>query len=678
MRASATVLLLVLLSAPWALSEEPASVGETDSDVRNGSFVMLHLSANITGSATLRNHNQSATVTVEVEGLSPSTSYPTHVHSKTCEVYSGGPHYMHAEGEDEVEIHIPVTSDAKGNANASVEVPYLPGPEAASVVIHDPVNLTRLACADLKAPATEEEKSSETESAGQCSAEEEKLEAEEEAKERQGRLTIALCTAMLGLTYYVGYWLERFHIHFIPEAGVGIGIGILGSLFLMMSHSPENVHAMLKFDSEIFFIFMLPPIIFEAGYNMKRQAFFRNIGAICMYAFVGTTVSTFVVGGLVYAVGQLGLCHPLGGLASLVFGALISATDPVTVLAVFQALHADVDLYSLVFGESVLNDAVAIVLYRTLIIFKCNPVTAKTLGLAFGSFVWIFVGSILIGTACGLVSALLFKHLNFYKHDDLVCMELTLLCCFAYISFMLADGCHLSGIVSIMFCGIVMAHYTYNNLSDAAQTMSRKMFKVFAALAETFVFVYLGLAMFTYPQTFAKIRLIVLAFVIILIARIFNIVPNTLIVNLFRRDPHKKPAKINTRFQFMLWFSGLRGAVAFVIAVTSYAHDDFPENGDGAAILTTTLFIAVITVFTMGGSITWFMDKLKVRELEELHDDAKPDYTPDELSAMQANFLSYDRRFLKRFFTRYVHEHKEEFRMAALNGPAPQLDNGED
>ena len=87
----------------------------------------------------------------------------------------------------------------------------------------------------------------------------------------------------------------------------------------------------------------------------------------------------------------MNLCHKLGGLASLVFGALISATDPVTVLAVFQKLKADVDLYSLVFGESVMNDAVAIVLYRTLVQFKCpENFNAGGIGMAFVNFVVIF------------------------------------------------------------------------------------------------------------------------------------------------------------------------------------------------------------------------------------------------------------------------------------------------
>lgn len=81
---------------------------------------------------------------------------------------------------------------------------------------------------------------------------------------------------------------------------------------------------------------------------MNRQAFFANLFPTVLYAFIGTLMSTFVVGGIVWQAGKMGISHPIGGLAALTFGSLISATDPVTVLAVFQALGVKVDLFSMV------------------------------------------------------------------------------------------------------------------------------------------------------------------------------------------------------------------------------------------------------------------------------------------------------------------------------------------
>ena len=110
------------------------------------------------------------------------------------------------------------------------------------------------------------------------------------------------------------------------------GLATLGGFSIITSHE--------QFDFEFFMIWLLPPIIFDAGYNMDVKAFIANLGPTMFFAFIGTFASTFIVGGIVYYAGQYGLCYPLGMLASLTFGSLISATDPVTVLAVFSKVRA--------------------------------------------------------------------------------------------------------------------------------------------------------------------------------------------------------------------------------------------------------------------------------------------------------------------------------------------------
>ena len=104
-----------------------------------------------------------------------------------------------------------------------------------------------------------------------------------------------------------------------------------------MDMAESEIDAKAVFDPELFFNILLPPIIFHAGYAMKRRYFFRNLGSIFAFAFLGTAVSTFTVGGLMYGVCQM-FPH-LGNMTfidNLHFGALISATDPVTVLAIFR------------------------------------------------------------------------------------------------------------------------------------------------------------------------------------------------------------------------------------------------------------------------------------------------------------------------------------------------------
>jgi len=473
------------------------------------------------------------------------------------------------------------------------------------------------------------------------------------------RMVIVVGMACLLGMYLCGYILDYYHILFFPEAGCGIIIGIIVS-FIVYRFMNSSVEALIQFNPEFFFVNLLPPIMFEAGYNMKRQPFFRNIGGICVYAFVGTTISCFAVGGIVYGFGQAGLCHPVGGLASLVFGALISATDPVSVLAVFQKLKANVDLYSLVFGESALNDAVAIVLYRTLIGFKCS-ITPTQIAMAFVQFVVIFAGSTFVGISVAVFSALITKHCRMRDNEEFFFYEVTVLCCFPYMAFMLGEALQLSGIVAILFCGIAMSHYTYDNLSHDAQDTSRKFFKIIASLAESFVFIYLGLAMFTFPQTWKLMLFLLVSCFACLVARFLNVYPLSLVINCVR--PADK--RITQKMQFIAWFSGLRGAVAFLIAVESWGRQDFPQvtdpnnpdYTDSDAILSTTLFISVITVFCMGGPIGYFLTWFDLREKETEEEHAAYGSTPGlmgrGLSAPMpaVGSIYVDRKYIKPFLT---------------------------
>ncbi|KAJ7403792.1 sodium/hydrogen exchanger 6 [Pitangus sulphuratus] len=202
----------------------------------------------------------------------------------------------------------------------------------------------------------------------------------------------------------------------------------------------------VTFDPEVFFNILLPPIIFYAGYSLKRRHFFRNLGSILAYAFLGTAISCLVIGSVVYGcVALMKVTGQLGGdfyfTDCLLFGAIVSATDPVTVLAIFHELQVDVELYALLFGESVLNDAVAIVL---------------------SSLPW---------------------SLSSVNHKQ----------CKA------APGCT-TGVVAVLFCGITQAHYTYNNLSTESQHRTKQLFELLNFLAENFIFSYMGLALFTFQN----------------------------------------------------------------------------------------------------------------------------------------------------------------------------------
>ncbi|KAI9520537.1 Sodium/hydrogen exchanger 7 [Dissostichus eleginoides] len=379
-------------------------------------------------------------------------------------------------------------------------------------------------------------------------------------------------------------------------------------------HNVEQNDMLRKvtFDPEVFFNILLPPIIFHAGYSLKKRHFFRNMGSIITYAFLGTAISCFVIGNLMY--GVVKLMQVLGQLTDkfyytdcLFFGAIMSATDPVTVLAIFNDLHADGDLYALLFGESVMNDAVAIVLSSSIVAYQPSGANTHMFDAAaffksVGVFIGIFSGSFVMGAATGV----------FTKLHCFPLLETALFFLMSWSTFLLAEACGFTGVVAVLFCGITQAHYTYNNLSAESTQRTKQLFEVLHFLAENFIFSYMGLALFTFQNHIFSPIFIIGAFISIFIGRAFNIYPLSFFLNLGRRH------KIKGNFQHMMMFAGLRGAMAFALAIrdtATYARQ---------MMFTTTLLVVFFTVWVFGGGTTPMLSVLHIRVGVDPDQDQQP------------------------------------------------------
>ncbi len=159
----------------------------------------------------------------------------------------------------------------------------------------------------------------------------------------------------------IGYIIQRRKISWISEASAGLVLGIACGFIGWACGASESFAMNVAFSPAIFLLFIIPVIMFHAGYSLEVKPFFVHLTSICLCAFLGTTISTFSIGYMMWIFGVLGWCYSMPALYCLTFGAIISATDPVAVLAVFESLGANPDPYINVFGESMLNDAVALV-----------------------------------------------------------------------------------------------------------------------------------------------------------------------------------------------------------------------------------------------------------------------------------------------------------------------------
>lgn len=391
---------------------------------------------------------------------------------------------------------------------------------------------------------------------------------------------------------------------------------------------------------EVFFFVLLPPIIFEAGYSLNRRDFFDNIGAITLFAMFGTIISTFVVGLLSWYAGKTGLIKNIDGtnpMEALLFGALISAVDPVATLSIMgnADLRCDPLLYSLVFGESVLNDAIAISLFKVFAIYydPAGPDWSEAnIPAALISFSVVSVLSIAVGVGLGLAASAVYKHTELSSYPNL---ETSLLFSFCYLCYATGESLGLSGIMALFFQGMVLSHYNSYNLSATAHVASEQIFSTLATIAETAVFLYMGMGVFTgrfsnYDPLFS-----LLALLFCLVGRALNIFPLAWVANLCRSrrssmdggasshgsqgEKSSKGRKIPLKMQCVLWFAGLRGAIAFALAMNM-------PGPNREVYATVTLSICIFTTVVCGGLTDRMLSEfgMKQQPIDVDDDDGTP------------------------------------------------------
>ncbi|XP_070513716.1 sodium/hydrogen exchanger 8 [Cardiocondyla obscurior] len=408
-------------------------------------------------------------------------------------------------------------------------------------------------------------------------------------EEHNSSMSIFFVLCVLALGILLIHLMLQTNFQYLPESVVIVFLGAaIGMIINLMSH--QNIANWRKeeaFSPTAFFLVLLPPIIFESGYNLHKGNFFQNIGSIMVFAIFGTAISAFVIGAGIYLLGLAQVAYKLSFVESFAFGSLISAVDPVATVAIFHALDVDPVLNMLVFGESILNDAISIVLTTSVLESNNAATTSEAIILGLNRFCLMFFASAGIGVVFALISALLLKHVDLRKNPSL---EFGIMLVFTYAPYVLAEGIQLSGIMAILFNGIVMSHYTHFNLSTVTQITMQQTMRTLAFIAETCVFAYLGLALFSFRHRFEP-ALVVWSVILCLIGRAANIFPLALLVNRFREH------QITRKMMFIMWFSGLRGAISYALSL----HLDFSDE-TRHVIITTTLIIVLFTTLIFGGS----------------------------------------------------------------------------
>lgn len=388
------------------------------------------------------------------------------------------------------------------------------------------------------------------------------------------QISVLLTAAVL-----LGVFARRIHLQLtVVLTLVGFLAGWLGE--------PLGIESPLRgeeFEEVLVFLF-LPVLIFAAALGISTRAFFRNLGPILVLATVAFVISAVLVGAAL----NLGLGIPLT--AALLFGALISATDPVAVVAIFRQLGVPRRLLTMVEGESMLNDGVAIVLFNILLAAALGGEASALAG--FVDFFFVFFGGAAIGVAVGLVAALVLPWL-----DRLAAAALSV--AVAYGGFVLADDVlGFSGVMTTVAAGLVLGGLAPSRASAEVREAWDELWESLDYIANALLFLLVGLAID--PELIGEnLRAIGLAVVVVLLARAVAILPLVSALERFAGIP-----PVGRRNEAVLIWGGLRGGVALALALA--LPDSLPQRDTfvamtGGVVLATLLLNAT----TISALVRW-------------------------------------------------------------------------
>ncbi len=375
---------------------------------------------------------------------------------------------------------------------------------------------------------------------------------------------IAMLTRRLGLPYIVGLVVAGFLIALLPE-------------------SPD-----LPLSRALIFNVLLPPLVFEAALRLDWRRFRAELPLTLTLAFLGVGIATLVVAaGMHWMVGW-------SWIGATLFGVLIAATDPVSVIASFREMGCLPRVSMVVESESLLNDGVAAVGFAVLsaIAVGSSPGAASVLP----AFLWTLGGGVAVGLLVSAAILLVVGRTN----DPLV--EITLTTIAAYGSFLIAEHFHASGIISALTAGLLIGSGGRRFISEDGHQRVRWAWDYFAFLANSFVFILIGMNVASQPLQRLGSVAAALAILLVLAGRALSIYPLSV---LFRWSRWR----LEPRFQHPLFWGGLRGALALALALAVPA--EVPERN---AIILTAFVVVAFSILVQGLTMPWLIGRLQLAD----------------------------------------------------------------
>lgn len=397
-------------------------------------------------------------------------------------------------------------------------------------------------------------------------------------------LEIAIVTLLLIISavgVVVRYWRLPYPIALVLT-GLVVGALSRGALPLLRDLPLEEV----RLTPEVILLLLLPALLFEATLHIKVAALRRSLLPVTLLAVPGVLVNALIVGALIHW--GVGLTWPI----ALLFGAVVAATDPIAVLAIFKKLHAPPGLELLVEGESLFNDGTGVVLARIL----QGVVLAGSFSLVAGTLNFLLVvgGGLVIGALTGLLTSRITARIDGHL------IEITLTTIFTYGTFLLAETLHVSGVIAVVTAGLFLGNIgATQGMSPTTRLALLTFWEYVAFLINSLIFLLIGLQVNLTTLTGNFIPIII-AIGAVLLARAVVVYGLGLLVL-------PLPRALPLHWLHTLFWSGLRGAVS--LAVVLALPFNFPER---ALLLDLTFGVVLFTLLVQGLTIEPLLRRLGI------------------------------------------------------------------
>lgn len=378
----------------------------------------------------------------------------------------------------------------------------------------------------------------------------------------------------------------------LPYSGLLVIAGYVTSELAVMYGIDTGIRAE-NFHDLVFYVF-IPVLVFESAYKINKSLLLENIIPISILAVIGLLLTaTLTAVGLYY-----GIAHPAGFplIAALLAGSILAATDPAAVVARLREIGVPERLSVLLEGESLFNDATAIVLFGLFLSLALSLENTVTTSGVIVEFMKIFFGGLATGLATGLTACLVNNGIK----NNLMTGVLTLIV--AYGSYLLAEELfEVSGVMSTLAAAIVMSVMTGKVSGEDTHVNNEYLWDVIGHIANAVVFIIMGVTI-TLGMFEERWLAMLIAIAAVFIARAVSVYGSLSLLGLFQKKPVDLPCQT-----VMVW-GGLRGAVALALALS------IPVTLDYWWTIQSIVFgVVLFTLFTQAPTIHLLVDKLNIR-----------------------------------------------------------------